>query len=99
MVATSGSASSARSEREDAQAVALVGRGRVDDAGFNVGAAQLVAGLGALAELDKLCTTSYAGIVFNDRLAFQLAIDPVKVCATAAHRQEHAVALVPRPAM
>ena len=57
-------------------------------------AAQLTKALAQLAQLDTLCTTTYAGIVFNDRLAFQLAFDPIKVCATAANRQALATTLV-----
>ena len=50
--------------------------------------------LAQLADLDQVCKAKYADIEFNDRLAFQLAINPVKVCATAGKRQELATALV-----
>lgn len=63
-------------------------------AAVNVGADRLSKTLKQLGQLDDLCKTSYADMELDDRLAFQLAIDPVAVCQTAAKRQELATNLV-----
>ena len=60
----------------------------------NITAEQLVEGIKLLGQLDQICKSKYAGIQFNDRLAFQLAINPITVCETAAKRQELAAAMV-----
>jgi len=60
----------------------------------NVTGELLVEALAQLAQLDELCKSKYADLELNDRLAFQLAVNPVMVCSTAAKRQELATAMV-----
>ncbi len=61
---------------------------------INVSAARLATAMQELATLDQLCTTRYAGLAADPKLTFQLAFDPIAVCATAANRQRLAVAMV-----
>lgn len=59
-----------------------------------INAAVLTETLAELAKVEELCTGKYKGLEFNDRLAFQLAVDPKRDCAIAEHRQEIATTLV-----
>lgn len=59
-----------------------------------VSGTQLVQAIKELAELDKLCQAKFAGIVLDENLAFQLAINPVSVCKTAASRDVLATQMV-----
>jgi len=60
----------------------------------NITAEVIVDALAQLGKLDQVCRTKYADLEANDRLAFQLAVNPAMVCSTAAKRQELATAAV-----
>lgn len=60
----------------------------------NMTATHLTVGLERLAKLDEMCTTKYKGLEFNDRLGFQLGVDPTTDCKIAATRMEIATTLV-----
>jgi hypothetical protein len=60
----------------------------------SINAAVITEVLAQLTKLDELCTTKYKGLEFNDRLAFQLAVDPQGDCSIAARRLEIATTLV-----
>ncbi len=60
----------------------------------NLTAAHVTEGLDRLAKLDEMCTTKYKGLEFNDRLGFQLGVDPTTDCSIAAKRMEIATTLV-----
>lgn len=60
----------------------------------SINAAVLTEVLAQLAKVEELCTTKYKGLEFNDRLAFQLAVDPKRDCELAARRLEIATTLV-----
>lgn len=59
-----------------------------------VSSKELVQALKELAELDKLCQAKYSGLALDENLAFQLAINPISVCKTAASRDTLAAAMV-----
>jgi hypothetical protein len=60
----------------------------------NFTAENITVGLERLAKLHEMCTTKYKGLEFNDRLGFQLGVDPTTDCSIAAKRLEIATTLV-----
>lgn len=60
----------------------------------NMTATHVTVGLERLAKLDELCTTKYKGLEFNDRLGFQLGVDPTTDCKIAAKRVEIVTTIV-----
>lgn len=50
--------------------------------------------LAQLAKFDEMCTTKYKALEVNDRLAFQLAVNPKTDCLIAARRMEIATTIV-----
>jgi hypothetical protein len=60
----------------------------------NMTATHVTVGLERLAKLDELCTTKYKGLEFNDRLGFQLGVDPTTDCSIAAKRTEIVTTIV-----
>ena len=60
----------------------------------NVSGEALTGALKKLAELDQICKSKYPSIPFDDHLSFQLAINPLAVCNTAAKRRDLAATMV-----
>ncbi|MSP63445.1 MAG: hypothetical protein EXR72_24495 [Myxococcales bacterium] len=58
------------------------------DAYARVSAKGLAASMKELGELDALCKAKYADLPHNERLSFQLAIDPATWCGIADRRKE-----------
>ncbi|MDB4960534.1 MAG: hypothetical protein JWP01_533 [Myxococcales bacterium] len=60
----------------------------------SINAAVITEVLSQLTKLDEICTTKYKGLEANDKLAFQLAVDPAVDCSIASRRLEIATTLV-----